>query len=455
MKNISAAQKPYLAETYTLVSTVGYLGGVNRSVFENEHEPLRLDIFLELEQNKAARRIRHLSIVRTALEQNFSAVNLAIWYDLKNLSSLPQYIPVDSLIALEQDGISLEQANCRTDRYIMNINGYIVKYINDCKELFPIWLNWTYIRDLFVMPDGTSEKGLKKAANKYYSSEKYYPYQVYLNWDARPDHGNVLYNDKKFVSLLYQQHNDQFQDQSKVSDAGDTTKLDIYKFLAKSGRTAIIVDCENADPYKVHAMLNSIGQERLLEKVGKIMLYNDIHTSTAWKALAQFTKIPIEHYMAKRVKADKSLVDIQLTTGACREHYENGTDSFILISSDSDYWGLISTMPQIRFLVMIEEKKCSHTVKAAMESNGIVYCRMDDFCTGNSGKLVVNALLSELRSKLSDALNINLQELLSQAYQTIHVNLSEDEKQQIYSRYIKPTKIVFAANGEAVVQLGQ
>ena len=38
------------------------------------------------------------------------------------------------------------------------------------------------------------------------------------------DEGNVLYNDKKFATLLYQWHNDAFTEYSKVSDAGAFVK---------------------------------------------------------------------------------------------------------------------------------------------------------------------------------------------------------------------------------------
>ena len=45
----------------------------------------------------------------------------------------------------------------------------IANRINNCKNLFPIWLNWSYIRQLFIMPGGTTEKGAKGAAADYYA----------------------------------------------------------------------------------------------------------------------------------------------------------------------------------------------------------------------------------------------------------------------------------------------
>ena len=48
---------------------------------------------------------------------------------------------------------------------------------------------------------------------------------------GRSGQGNILFNDKKFVSLLYEEHEDCFQDMSKVTDAGKIAKDGIYAFL--------------------------------------------------------------------------------------------------------------------------------------------------------------------------------------------------------------------------------
>ena len=80
---------------------------------------------------------------------------------------------------------------------------------------------------------------------------------------------------------------------SKVTDAGLIAKNGIYDFLERSNRTAIVVDCENADPYKLYATLNNLDQAALLGKISKIILYDDVHTTTAWKILEKFTQIPI------------------------------------------------------------------------------------------------------------------------------------------------------------------
>ena len=445
----------YENSTYMVVSKVAYLIGVPKAIFENEHEPPKMEWYEELERDKNARIVRNLCMLRTAIERHFRKISLAMKYDLKSILSLPEYIPQESLSQLTQDGISIYRANAQPIQYILDINKHIANRINNCKCLFPIWLKWEYLRPIFIMPGGTTEKGSKAAAEEYYSNIDKYPYQVYINWSFTSSVGNLLYNDKKFVRLLYEYHEDYFADMSKVSDAGQIAKDGIYDFLERSVRTAVVVDCENADPYKLYATLKNLDQAALLGKISKIILYDDIHTATAWKILEQFTQIPIEHNMIERIKENKSLVDIRLTTGTCREFFQNNTDSFILASSDSDYWGLISAMPEAHFLVLVEDEKCSPAVKKAMVDAGITYCYTDDFCTGNSDEIRIQAVLNEVKRALDSEVQFNIQEVLSEAYRLTRANLSTAEREQFYARYIKPMRLVVDAEGNVSVQLGQ
>lgn len=445
----------YENSTYMVVSKVAYLIGVPKAIFENEHEPPKMEWYEELQRDKNARIIRNLCMLRTAIERHFRKISLAMKYDLKSILSLPEYIPQESLSQLTQDGISIYRANAQPIQYILDINKHIANRINNCKCLFPIWLKWEYLRPIFIMPGGTTEKGSKAAAEEYYSNIDKYPYQVYINWSFTSSVGNLLYNDKKFVRLLYEYHEDYFADMSKVSDAGQIAKDGIYDFLERSVRTAVVVDCENADPYKLYATLKNLDQAALLGKISKIILYDDIHTATAWKILEQFTQIPIEHNMIERIKENKSLVDIRLTTGTCREFFQNHTDSFILASSDSDYWGLISAMPEAHFLVLVEDEKCSPAVKKAMVDAGITYCYTDDFCTGNSDEIRIQAVLNEVKRALDSEVQFNIQEVLSEAYRLTRANLSTAEREQFYARYIKPMRLVVDAEGNVSVQLGQ
>lgn len=403
-RNPRKAYTDYESSTYTVVSKVAYLIGVQKRIFENEYEPPKMEWYEKLHADKNARIVRNLCMIRTALELNYKAINNRMRFDMCNLHSLPEYVPQDSLNEL--------------------------------------------------MPDGLNEKGIKAAAADYYANKNKYPYQVYINWSYM-DSGNILYNDKKFVSLLYEANEDYFTDLSKVSDAGNLTKAGIYKFLDKSERVVVVVDCENSDPYKLYATLNNLNQEALLNKICKIILYDDIHTTSAWKILERFTQIPIEHVLIERIKENKSLVDIRLTTGTCREYYQNNVDSFILVSSDSDYWGLISAMPEVRFFVMVESEKCSPTIKNALINAGISYCYIDDFCTGNSNDIKVAAVLREVRQKLDQAFHLNVRDILDEACRATRADMTTAEKNQFYDKYIKTMHVDISPNGEATIVLGK
>lgn len=439
-------------ETYEIVSKVAYLTGVGKQVFETQHEPFQMEQFKRLSVDKNARIIRNLCMLRTAIEHNFSRICYAMRYEMKSLYALPTYIPMEALMALEQDGILLVKANRKLNQYVIDINQHIANRINNCKTIFPAWLNWGYIRELFIMPNGFSETGIKLAAAEFYEHKYQYPYQIYLNW-AASGQGNIFANDKKFVTLLYEQHGERFGDFSKVSDAGILTKSAICSFLERGNRNAIVVDCENADPYRFFSMLDSLSKDMLLNHVAKIILYNDVHASSAWKTLHLFTDIPVEHHMTERIKENKSLVDIQLATGVCREHYENGVDAVVLLSSDSDFWGMISMMPQIHFLVMLEHEKCSQAIKTALDNAEIQYCYLDTFCTANTGKMVASALMNEIQNALNVSLNVNLLDLLEQAYQSARASMSNMEKEKIFAQYLKKLQIIFAEDGRPVIQM--
>ena len=92
----------------------------------------------------------------------------------------------------------------------------------------------------------------------------------------------------------------------------------------------MVVDCENSDPYKLCATLKNLDYE-VMQKITAIILFDDVHTATAWRILENYTRIPVEHIMIERIKQNKSLVDIKLTARACQEHYQKQVDSFVIV----------------------------------------------------------------------------------------------------------------------------
>ena len=274
---------------------------------------------------------------------------------------------------------------------------------------------------------------------------------MYINW-APADEGNILYSDRKFADLLYQWNCDAFTEYSKVSDAGAFVKNNIYDFVNASEKTVIVVDCENSDPYKLCATLRNLDRE-IMQKITTILLFDDIHTVTAWRILESYTDIPVEHIMTERIKQNKSLVDIKLTARACQEHYQNHVDSFVIVSSDSDYWGLISSLPDADFLVMIEHEKCGPDMKAALADAGIFYCYLDDFYSGNSEDIKKKALFQEMYRWIDSTVHLNVNDMFDAALRNTRIEMSPSERKQFFERHIKHMTLQVDESGNVRLEL--
>lgn len=432
--------------TFELISKVAYLIGVPKRIFDNEFEPPKLEIYGKMDLDKNARIIRNLCIIRTSIERNFKHINDLMRTQYRTILSMPDYVPSECLRQLNEDGVNfIKKSSTRLSQHIVEINRVICDRINNCKDLFPIWISWDYIRELFIMPNGLTEAGTKTASDLYYSNLNCYPYKVYINWIPRNE-GNILYNDKKFATLLYEWHNDVFTDLSMVSDAKSFVKGNIYSFLDDSQKTFLVVDCENSDPYKLCGMLNNLNADELT-KITRILLFDDVNASSAWRMLDEYTSIPVEHMLIERIKEDKSLVDIRLATRVCQEHYQNHVDSFLIVSSDSDFWGLISSLPEAKFLVAVERENCGPDMRRALEESGIYYCYLDNFYTGNSEQIKFGTLFKEMRRYLDRTVKLNLNDMLAESLHKARIEMTTTERRQFYNKYLRQMSLAVSENG--------
>ena len=337
---------------------------------------------------------------------------------------------------LSDDGIDIYQniSGHSPSPFLFMINRIIKERINNCRDIFPDWMNWEYLSKIFIMPDGMTDEGTKVAAAVYYEHQSWYPYKQYINWVPQ-ECGNLLNNDKKFVTLLYDMNLDEFRDLRLVSDVSDYTKSNIYSFVEDSEKTVFIVDCENSDPYALCMAIKNLDQDRL-SKIEKIILYDDVHAASAWEMLASYVDIPVEYIMIERLKDNKSLADIKVAARTCQEYYKNGVDSFVLVSSDSDYWGLIEELPDVHFFVMIEHQKSSYALKEALISHGIHYCYIDDFYDGDGNEIKQAAIQKEVSNLLKNALDINLNELMDEVLERTRIRWTNDAKNQYIKKHI-------------------
>lgn len=442
--------------SHDIVSKVGYLLGVDKKFFcteeENKDRTLFIEIFKQLEYNKAAKILRNLCIIRTSLQLNFKRINDTMRQNTVYLESFSEYIPFESVKYLESQGVKIPTCR-RAVEYIVELNRVIQDRVNNCKVLFPAWLEWDYLKQLFVMPDGLTEAGTKIAADLYYNNKSCYPYRMYMNW--RPhDEGNILYNDSRFLQLLYSWNWDTFTYTGHVTVMSADTKENICSFLEASNRTAIVVDCENADPYRFHAVLEYLGQD-LLSSVEKILLFNDTRTTAAWNCIGKQLGVPVQQVITERVLTHKSLVDIRLTAETSKEFYKNNIDSFILVSSDSDYFGLLSALPEAHFLVVMEREHCSEKMKNVLQKQNIMNCFMDDFPLEEGDELKEQLLLREVKTALMKDFQYNLDRILKAAAFDLRTELSPAALQDIRSRIVKNIRIEVDDDGEMKIELNK
>ena len=424
-------------DTKEVVTTISYLIGVRKDILELNFAECK-DTLDKLYADREATVIRYLCKLRTVLLQHFKKTDNAMHYDLKNLTSLDWY-DKDNIKQLEKWGYTIIQANYRAEKYMYDFTKLINENIDKCSRLFYDWIVWDYIRDLFFIPKYQKAGVLKDEFAKYMGNIQHYPFQMFIHWQPA-DRGNIIYTDRKFLKVIYEMHGDTFTDFTKYRDADDETRNNIYNFIDNAEKTAIAVDCENSNPFKLYSVLKGLNPEELA-KIEKITLYDDPNTTAGWDWLSKFTQIPVEHIEIDRVTDRKSLVDVRMTASVVTDFYRDGITSFIIVSSDSDYWGLIESLPNAHFLVMYEYEKIGTAIKSALTQHGIYYCAIDDFCSAATEDMKKAVLFAELEKHLPTIYGESPMELTQKLYEATRVTATRKEMENFCNRFVKTLKL--------------
>ena len=438
-------------DTKTLVSTIGYLIGVNYDKLVSNYGDTESELLQSLSSDRPATIIRYLNRLKTSLMKNFKKTDLEIKNNLKNLDRLDWFNP-DEIKQLEEWGIPIIIANHKAGAYVEDISQLLTNNIDNCKHLFEDWINFDYIKGLFCIPKQRKGDFFKNEFTKYMTYRAWYPFAMYIYWEPE-DAGNILLNDAKFLDILYKQHNDTFTDRSKTKNVGEEVKKSIYDFIREAEKVSLVVDCENSDVFKLYSVLKNLDPDELA-KINKIILYDDYHTTRIWNILHKHIQIPIEHIDVERVTDRKSLVDIRLTAGVCKAYYTENVDSFILVSSDSDYWGLISSVPDAKFLVMYEYNKCGYEIKQALAEKEIFSCSIDDFCSsGNTVDFKRSILFASLEEHFPHLLEINGKDLARMIFQDNLIPATDKEIDVFYNRYIRTLRLKCDHEGNFSIEI--
>ncbi|MCF0229881.1 MAG: hypothetical protein HUJ76_09360 [Parasporobacterium sp.] len=464
-------QKNYKNPKFNIVSRIGYLIGVRKDLFESgTMANLQQSVFDMLNKDKNARIIRNLCIIRNGLEHNYIAVASEFYNGFHNIDTIPDYVDSKAVSELISDGVRIILKKPDVNEYIIAVNKEITAKISGCRNIFPEWIKWEYIKSLFVMPGGTKLEGIKAEGEYFNSDRNRYPYQCYINWPAE-NRGNILHNDEKFVDILYEINQDRIDDRSLLRDVGNDDLDNINTFIDSSEKMIVVVDCENSDSVKLMSFLTGLSEAQK-QKISSVLLFDSNYTNESWDILSENSKsenrreqsnwgalssvagLPLEHIIVERIVESKSQVDMTLAVRTSREVYVNRVDSVLLLSSDSDYWAMIKALDGVKFMVMIEHAKSGRGIKEALESKGIHYCYLDDFYTGMSYGLKTDAVARYIQNYLDDNVSFNVNSLLDEAVRNSWVEMTEKEKKGFVEKYLKKSQIRIDQDGKLRIVMG-
>lgn len=87
-------------------------------------------------------------------------------------------------------------------------------------------------------------------------------------------------------------------------------------------------------------------------------------------------------------------------------------------------------------------------MKAALTDSGIFYCYLDDFYSGDSEELKMNALFREMRIYMEQAVKLNVNAMLDDALRVTRITMPSSERKQFYDKYIKTLQLVINEAGD-------
>lgn len=338
-------------------------------------------------------KLQYLIGVPSQYIDNFDALNKGIMAETRKLCSLRSLIIASFTDINEQfrNGVQLSDMPM-TARLVSDIAKYDINIVNagslsrnviELNQLIDARIEkialgfkgipQEWIQEMFSMPAGDTIDGVRAAIRRYRQFKNFYPYQKYVNWSfaETPEEKrskNIFGNDKDLHTLLAEIHANK---ESKLID-----------FVGTANDVVVVVDCENSDAQRLYDALNTVkGNLR------KIILIDDTHTNLMWDEMVREYReagIAIEHDELPRLKEQKSLVDLRMVAKTCEEFYKNNVSHFILASSDSDIWALISSLPDADIMVLAEKCKCGDVLIEALTQHKIQRLFLEDITTDSS-----------------------------------------------------------------------
>ena len=447
-------------DRHTIATTMAYLKGTDWAHLSCREDIFDAELLGKLDKMPCAQIVRDLCVLQNDFLRHNTEIYRQLTVEGKGLYSIPQ-VDFQALSRLESHGIYIAKNSGRysKNQYLIDINNFLSQRINNCRSLFPDWVIWTYIRSFFIMVNGNKESGIKLAAAEFYKNRSKYPYQCWVSGDLSEVTGNIFASDELLVETIYKMNGDSLTDShhSYVRDINEFTRGNIKKFMSDAKNIDVVVDCENSDPLRFLSAIHTIN-ELAQYKLKKIFLINDPRASTIWSGIKdECPGMVVEEILLERIYENKSLSDVKLATITAKECYTQNVDSFLLVTRDSDFFGMLTTLTaDAHFLVMLETEKCGLKIREKLREINTPYCFLDYFFKDQSimdvlQKKVCKEVLGNLNNLVS---GISINGLISEAVKKTRIAINPSELSELQKKLARRLEIsVSPEDGKVTFEL--
>ena len=114
--------------------------------------------------------------------------------------------------------------------------------IDDVLTILPSWVEKKFIKKLFLINTAFASE-----LKKFRRNRNLYPYSAYINWEPKPA-GNILLNDRRFLSIIYRENGAQFHDIEKINKVNVHTVMSVYEYIEQTNGNISPAPPSNSSP---------------------------------------------------------------------------------------------------------------------------------------------------------------------------------------------------------------
>lgn len=324
-----------------------YLLGVERRILEREYiEDYVFSEGLDKFKNiKNAELIRALSKIKQSIIRNYS-----VYKDCEDFSTSSKGFLDKEMDILKENNIDLHHV-FRLSLDIADVLNAISKHINNLlPEVFD-YVKMPYadkVASLFYLYE-LNKKSLNKLVNSIKGSWSKFPHGIVIVKGSKVSNQlpYVLDNDRNLYEGCHNLVGEDYVEtgQLPIFAWGTIKSREVEQLLPITKSSTIYVDCDNTDYFKFLSVLECLNRSTEKGHSHHIKLYMDDMTSPLWKLSEKLLKgcFTFEFIEVNRIKDNKSVVDIVMASHITRDSINNPDRLQGIISSDSDFFGLIET----------------------------------------------------------------------------------------------------------------